>query len=572
MNQVSKQTYKKVTKIMLATTLIASFSSVALAATNHKRSHHNTRAIASKNANSNDINGVKFLLGAGVGTGLSANASSNSFTILAPNAGLDARLKLGTGIFTTTRSSTLGLQATLGVGANSIGAVSNLNPQYSVNLDFIQAFKVGATGYVKLGYIIGGGLTIKTRDSGSNGSGNFANGNGDVLGGATQAKRVQSLESSLASANNTKGVAQVGFDTANNALTRIVNNLTSAQSDQNAAASNLSTTSTQYNSAKATLDNAQSQYNAALQKYNEAISNTSGLNAKVPDLQQQLISAQTSVTQAKAYLDTTSQKFQKVYAAYNTAMNNARTAQAATQQPGACAPHYVMGMTVNGCDGTNVAGRNNIAAQAALPAIQNAYREASSALDGAQNTYNNAVANRQKIQNELTAAATGIDPSVTSSLTEATSKLTQAQSAFVPISTNHTLAELKKQNADNSVAALSAQKTEAQKKVDDAKAALDQANANYENLNSEYQKAQEALSAAIAAASQKSKEEQAAEDAAKKANSSPIILPTAKAGLIAFFGKHQAVSLEYQYYFRNTNQGLASSDITLNYVYYFGGN
>ncbi|WP_172402362.1 hypothetical protein, partial [Helicobacter sp. 13S00401-1] len=53
--------------------------------------------------------------------------------------------------------------------------------------------------------------------------------------------------------------------------------------------------------------------------------------------------------------------------------------------------------------------------------------------------------------------------------------------------------------------------------------------------------------------------------------STPSILPTLKAGLIAFFGKHQAVSLEYQYYFRNTVQGMASSDISLNYTYYFGG-
>ncbi|PAF47617.1 hypothetical protein BKH43_08180 [Helicobacter sp. 13S00401-1] len=63
----------------------------------------------------------------------------------------------------------------------------------------------------------------------------------------------------------------------------------------------------------------------------------------------------------------------------------------------------------------------------------------------------------------------------------------------------------------------------------------------------------------------------AAQDAARRKNSAPTILPTAKAGLIAFFGKHQSVSVEYQYYFRNTNPSFTSGEVTLNYAYYFGG-
>ncbi|PAF47030.1 hypothetical protein BKH43_08250 [Helicobacter sp. 13S00401-1] len=63
----------------------------------------------------------------------------------------------------------------------------------------------------------------------------------------------------------------------------------------------------------------------------------------------------------------------------------------------------------------------------------------------------------------------------------------------------------------------------------------------------------------------------AAQDAARRKNSTPTILPTAKAGLIAFFGKHQSVSVEYQYYFRNTNPSFTSGEVTLNYAYYFGG-
>ncbi|PAF48208.1 hypothetical protein BKH43_07945 [Helicobacter sp. 13S00401-1] len=62
----------------------------------------------------------------------------------------------------------------------------------------------------------------------------------------------------------------------------------------------------------------------------------------------------------------------------------------------------------------------------------------------------------------------------------------------------------------------------------------------------------------------------AAREGARR-NSAPTILPTAKAGLIAFFGKHQSVSVEYQYYFRNTNPSFTSGEVTLNYAYYFGG-
>ncbi|WP_219350163.1 hypothetical protein, partial [Helicobacter sp. 11S02629-2] len=63
----------------------------------------------------------------------------------------------------------------------------------------------------------------------------------------------------------------------------------------------------------------------------------------------------------------------------------------------------------------------------------------------------------------------------------------------------------------------------------------------------------------------------AAQDANARKNKAPTILPTAKAGIVAFFGKHQSVSVEYQYYFRNTNPNFTSGEVTLNYAYYFGG-
>ncbi|PAF42424.1 hypothetical protein [Helicobacter sp. 11S02629-2] len=63
----------------------------------------------------------------------------------------------------------------------------------------------------------------------------------------------------------------------------------------------------------------------------------------------------------------------------------------------------------------------------------------------------------------------------------------------------------------------------------------------------------------------------AAQDANARKSKAPTILPTAKAGIVAFFGKHQSVSVEYQYYFRNTNPNFTSGEVTLNYAYYFGG-
>ncbi|PAF47612.1 hypothetical protein BKH43_08155 [Helicobacter sp. 13S00401-1] len=82
------------------------------------------------------------------------------------------------------------------------------------------------------------------------------------------------------------------------------------------------------------------------------------------------------------------------------------------------------------------------------------------------------------------------------------------------------------------------------------------------------EKLEQAVSAAVIAQNQAAGA--AAREGARR-NSAPTILPTAKAGLIAFFGKHQSVSVEYQYYFRNTNPSFTSGEVTLNYAYYFGG-
>ncbi|PAF48331.1 hypothetical protein BKH43_07875 [Helicobacter sp. 13S00401-1] len=137
--------------------------------------------------------------------------------------------------------------------------------------------------------------------------------------------------------------------------------------------------------------------------------------------------------------------------------------------------------------------------------------------------------------------------------------------------------------------------TDATKNIEnDAKAvdkAINQGNGNVKSLKQAIADVQEtsqnlavirsviasAQAAAIAAAADASQaslsaaQASAAEKAKARRNSIPTILPTAKAGLIAFFGKHQSVSVEYQYYFRNTNPSFTSGEVTLNYAYYFGG-
>ncbi|WP_143429067.1 hypothetical protein, partial [Helicobacter sp. 13S00401-1] len=150
----------KVTKIILASSLILSLSSMAAAAEHNRR---DGKREVRPQAQNYDINGLKVILGAGVGTGIGAKSSSDGVTFSTSGASLNAKLKLGTGIFTTTKNSTLGLQATIGVGANNL--TSALTPQYSVNLDFIQAFKLGQSGYVKLGYVVGVGAAIRTNDN-----------------------------------------------------------------------------------------------------------------------------------------------------------------------------------------------------------------------------------------------------------------------------------------------------------------------------------------------------------------------------------------------------------------------
>ncbi|PAF42407.1 hypothetical protein [Helicobacter sp. 11S02629-2] len=101
--------------------------------------------------------------------------------------------------------------------------------------------------------------------------------------------------------------------------------------------------------------------------------------------------------------------------------------------------------------------------------------------------------------------------------------------------------------------------------VAEVKAAMDKVSNDVQNLA--------VIRAAISAQNSASQASlnAATNDANARKNKAPTILPTAKAGIVAFFGKHQSVSVEYQYYFRNTNPNFTSGEVTLNYAYYFGG-
>ncbi|PAF50943.1 hypothetical protein BKH43_03555 [Helicobacter sp. 13S00401-1] len=541
MKKVTKQAYKKASKIILATTLIASFSSMAVAAEGHKRLRHSEI----RSEANNDISGVKFLLGAGVGTGLSAQTTNGGFTLSAPNAGVDAKLKLGTGIFTTGKASTLGLQATIGVGANSLGASSSFNPQYFINLDFIQAFKVGATGYVKLGYILGAGLAIRTHDNVNSGSGNFSNsGNGGTLSGATSVAGATAQVNSLANLlsktntdyNNALGAqttATSSFTTANTAFT-LANQTNQTQTASVQAVQN---TVSNYQSQLATLNQNINTAKAAINNDNATIAQQKGILSS--------LGAAPTVSISNNQIRIATQQNSDAW----QALGNACTANCSTNPSG---PHF------------EAATKAAIAAQQNLENIKQQAAQQLAAYnkwDSAQKAANDAIA---KAQQDIASNNSQIQ-----SLTTQATNLQNGQLATAQ--TQLQIAQGQLQAAQQSFNEAKGNKEAAQKALDDAKTKVATTKTNLDKLSKELQDAKDALSAIAAGAANKSSAQAAAEEAARRANSAATILPTAKVGLVAFFGKHQAVSLEYQYYFRNTVQGMASSDISLNYTYYFGG-
>ncbi|PAF45346.1 hypothetical protein [Helicobacter sp. 11S02629-2] len=504
---------KKVTKIILATSLIASLSSVAMAATHHKRGSHSRESISS--SSNNDIRGVKFLLGAGVGTGLDINTNKGFNVNLAPNAGLDAKLKLGTGIFTTTRSSTLGLQATIGVGANSIGSTSSFNPQYSVNLDFIQAFKLGSTGYIKLGYIIGAGVAIRTNDGGSNGRGNFS---GDSVVGAAVA-RINGIDNPAANGNTLPDHINSGTESNN--------------------------------------------YNDAIAKAKQAYSSAKSGNFQ--DANIYIAAAQASAGKVSGF------------SVLGPAALVVPSSYAGGQQLQAAADLKDtinnLAVLIKQMQDTRISGLNSqlSSANSRLNDLQNQLNQANSDKTTQQNR-------ADTLQSQLDTANNKTIPDLKSQISTLTTEKSKIQEDLN--TANTTVAALKAtsgQLTPEQTKALNA----AKQQVTDLTAELGTANTNLTKAQGDLESTKTQLSAVtaqldelkrqnrIAAANEESEAERRRR---ASANNTPSLMPTLKAGLIAFIGKHQAVSLEYQYYFRNTMPNTASSDISFNYTYYFGSN
>ncbi|PAF42389.1 hypothetical protein [Helicobacter sp. 11S02629-2] len=494
---------QKVTKIVLATSLILGLSGFASAAQNYKRDRA-THAIKSDN---NDISGIKFLLGAGVGTGLSADAGNGGFSIqLAPNPGLDAKLKLGTGIFTTTSNSTLGLQATIGVGANALGSGTGFNPQYSVNLDFIQAFKIGS-GYVKLGYILGAGVAIRTHDSGSNRSGSFS---GDTIASGAAVFDDSMITGDINDVGKTTVIKQQ-FGEVNKKIQDLSSQITSQAN----------TIKTQFQNGNISqgvsgfkqIQGLASQINALGFNWNNRFPGSRG---SVPVFANSLGSTYSDQA-VKILKPVALSSVQSQVSSAETIANEAKT------------------LAGNPSQASNI--------QQAAEKIQ----QASTKLAMAKN-------NLQSLQN------VGIIDSndYTSTISPGDNAVTQASNTLKTTGT---------------IGAQAAQIANLQQQLADAnrKATEDSAKQATE-ISSLQAQLKEILDQARIAASQSAAELEAERKRREaSAKNVPTILPTLKAGLIAFIGKHQAVSLEYQYYFRNTVQGMASSDISLNYTYYFGG-
>ncbi|PAF51853.1 hypothetical protein BKH43_01060 [Helicobacter sp. 13S00401-1] len=551
----------KMTKIVLVTSLILGLTTSLVSAND---AHTN-----SSNKTSNELNGLKVFAGVGVGAGISANHVNSGvrFSSTGPNA----KLKLGAGIFSAYKGSTVGLQASIGIGANTLN--SSLTPQYMVNLDFINLFDVGS-GFVKLGYIAGVGLAVRTTDVVNSGSGSFNNstntsrvGAGVAISAAQAQNNMNAIRWAIYQANDDASTARnaqvqansnlinatltwsgqqsqlpsaiAAVNSANNNVANILGGITSAQSQ-------FSDLNTQLQQARANQASATANLNAASNAVSKLVKpiapDTSALQASVSAAQAAVNSAQTN---------------------YNNALriNNTPTYfPAASSCDGyfnfcnsrALAPGYYAGNNVN-------AARNTLNdAQAKLKNAQNALKSAQDSYLNALNAYNNnparvAYTNAQNTINNINQQIIDLSNKVSgtqASLNEANEKLINAQKQYTDAL-----------NKKNQLASGQDALDNAKKAKDAADVAVKKATDNLNTLIAQYYAGQRAIAAAQAASTK--------EERPQNNTSTPNILPTVKLGLIAFFGTHQSMSLEYQYYFRNETPGIASSDLTVNYTYYF---
>ncbi|PAF41551.1 hypothetical protein [Helicobacter sp. 11S02629-2] len=574
----------KVTKIILASSLILSLSSMATAAEHHRKDRRDARP----QAENYDINGLKVIVGAGVGTGIGASSGNGGVTIK-PFGGLNAKLKLGTGIFTTTKNSTLGLQATIGVGANNLTAGFN-TPQYSVNLDFMQAFKLGQSGYVKLGYIVGVGAAIRTNDNVNSGNGSFMNsssaassavlagatGVGSLLSGAnlagidpvlsanltSQLDAIQKIQTSLQNISNDAiaGQTQVGdvrsvMSTGLQNITDLYNGIRTNNSNfrDGGNANNDKTRSGAYGQGFAivgsisSLLNGNTNSNLSTTTLNQTATNlltafnqtSGGTSNSLEDGIKALQSALRTVTpttieaQNPAYIQASTQLSSSLNALTDPNTGAIAKLQSAIQTNKANVEKYNIEI---GKTQKNLSEALNTASWDAVNNLNSMYKVASSL--------------RSTILNGIRTDAAGH--------TQNDITIDLDKNALLTSSFDSTTAKVTTEDPKTSIDAVA-------NAVAEVKAAMDKVSKDVQNLA--------VIRAAISAQNSASQASlnAATKDAAAKRNNAVTILPTAKAGIVAFFGKHQSVSVEYQYYFRNTNPNFTSGEVTLNYAYYFGG-
>ncbi|PAF44360.1 hypothetical protein [Helicobacter sp. 11S02629-2] len=589
----------KVTKIVLATSLILSLGSIAMAedgvstdtssvskiqsdsdgstSTNisnddAKKDTKAKKAKVSKfsltPSGANDISGLKALVGVGIGTDIRAEKNANGVTLNTPKAGFDARLKLGGAVFKTLDSSTIGLQATLGIGAN---VSRSFVPQYSLNLDFIQAFNVGNTGYIKIGYIAGVGAAIRTNDNVNSGSGSVSN---NTSLAALTAAQLQS--------------ATKAFDAA----TTEANNQTTKANYANGRVSLL----TDQTGLQTNIDAFKSTKPADLIKDliitpNPSKNIKSVYIGEVLDEKGKPLTTDQALALSKENIanqnggKTPVTFFAKLDQSVLDGLKSTSTSLNDEAQRIVDGVNATRG-TSNSFDTSKISDIKSLqtSAQSAIDtynAVIKAEASKLTELQGAADTalkdlgyYNSVIQNLQdlvvpikmvvkstdaKIENPK-AELLGVIDTNNALVTQALAKVTAAEKSAQDLSTKATAAksDLDKINAaattlkatlQGIAAAQTALAASAQNNLEEAKKAKD-----------------EAQKLALAANNTKKEASQ------PKSSTATTILPTAKLGVIAFIGTRQSVSLEYQHYFGFASQNnFSSNEITLNYAYYFGG-
>ncbi|PAF45865.1 hypothetical protein [Helicobacter sp. 11S02629-2] len=557
----------KVTKILLSASLILSLSTIALAEDGN----------ATDKQTNNDINGIKFLLGGGLGTSISAHnvKDGDEQAIRFSGAGLNTKLTLGTGIFTTTANSTLGLQATLGVGVNKVS--SSFYPQYSFNLDFIQAFKIG-NGHIKLGYIAGVGLAIRNNDAINSGSGEI---NTPAQGTPVASTRVNQNAALLAllpylmgnglnggSSTNSFGTSSItpsftspSFSTPTTIISPAASNANSAALSE--ANARLSAANAQINQLRGTISNLSSVSQMMSSNINNLQNIINQQNDELTQKQKEYIGTFNQTEAARAVANSLRAQVSEQLAKANDAGNFIRTNRG-TAQPLTDFIDPDTGEFRNGKWSDNLftlgVGLANIRerakeirdARAALAKLDPEYEVASQKYGGlvstrtAQgqtiNVYRNTI---DILKNQLTSQQ-DIIKRYQDIINSAQNVVAQLQSATI---------------AKDDAAT--------QKLIAQSKEVIANAQSAIAEANTQAKKQKDAL-VALAATQDSKRAKTAVQANETNPDKTPSIMPTIKLGLIAFIGKNQSISLEYQHYFRNTNANFGSSDITLNYTYYFG--